>query len=149
MKPRVTLMTFIQSPDFGAAFNSDGNIAKSVKGMAKAMAKPSIPMVGATMLPCVDTATRRNPMIGPVQENDTKASVNAIRKIESMPVVFSDFASILFDHEEGRVNSNAPKKDAAKSTSSRQKKMLTMALVASAFKAMAPNNKVTAKPSNT
>ena len=88
-------------------------------------------------------------MIGPVQENETSVSVNAIRKIESMPVVFSDFASILFDHEEGRVNSNAPKKDAAKSTSSRQKKMLTMALVASAFKALAPNNKVTANPSNT
>ena len=149
MKPSVTLMTFIQPPDFGADFSSEGNIAKSVKGMARAMAKPSMPMVGATILPCVDTATSRKPIIGPVQEKDTSASVKAIRKMESKPVVLPDFSSILLDHEEGRVSSKAPKNEAAKTTSNRQNRMLNTALVARALSALAPKSSVTASPNNT
>ena len=74
MKPRTTFTTFIQPPDFGADLRRLGNMAKSVKGMASAMAKPSMPIVGERILPWVDTATRRNPMIGPVQENDTRVT---------------------------------------------------------------------------
>ena len=88
-------------------------------------------------------------MIGPVHENDTNANVNAIRKMLSSPVVLSDFASILVDHDDGNVISNAPKKEAANTTKSKQKKILNTAFVAKAFRALAPKSNVTAKPSNT
>ena len=117
--------------------------------MASAMAKPSMPSVGPTMLPCVDTATSRKPMMGPVHENDTSVSVNAMRKMLSSPLVFSDFWSILLLHDEGSVISNAPKNDAANTTSSRQKKMLNTALVDSALSALAPKSSVTTRPSST
>ena len=124
-------------------------MAKSVKGMASAMAKPSMPIVGERILPWVDTATRRNPMIGPVQENDTRVRVNAMRKILRRPLVFSDFSSILLLHDDGRVISNAPKNDAANTTRRRQKKMLNMALVERALRALAPKSNVTTRPSTT
>ena len=82
-------------------------------------------------------------MMGPVQENDTNASVNAIKKMLSRPVVFSDFWSILLLQEAGNVSSNAPKKEAAKTTSSRQKKILKTALVDMAFSALGPKSSVT------
>ena len=124
-------------------------MAKSVNGMARAMAKPSIPMVGARMLPWVDTATRRNPMIGPVQEKDTRVRVNAMRKMLRRPLVFSDFSSILLLQEDGSVISNAPKKEAANTTRRRQKRMLKMALVERALRALAPKSMVTTRPSTT
>ena len=142
-------MVFIHPPDLGACLSNDGNRAKSVNGMASAMAKPNMPMVGPRMEPCVDTATRRNPMMGPVHENDTNASVKAMRKMESSPVVLSDLASTFDDHDEGSVSSKAPKKDAANTTNSRQNRMLNTALVARALRALAPKSSVTAKPSRT
>ena len=142
-------MVFIHPPDLGACLSNDGNRAKSVNGMASAMAKPSMPMVGPRMEPCVDTATRRNPMMGPVHENDTNASVKAMRKMESSPVVLSDLASTFDDHDAGSVSSKAPKKEAANTTSNRQNRMLNTALVARAFRALAPKSSVTAKPSRT
>ena len=88
-------------------------------------------------------------MIGPVQEKDTSVRVNAMRKMLSSPVVFSDFWSILLLHDEGRVSSKAPKNEAANTTSSRQKKMLNSALVDSALSALAPKSIVTTNPSKT
>lgn len=44
------------------------------------MAKPNIPIAGATTLPVVETCTNKNPIIGPVQEKDTSDNVNAIKK---------------------------------------------------------------------
>ena len=88
-------------------------------------------------------------MIGPVQENDTSAKVKAIRNMDSNPVVCSDLASIFVDHEAGKESSNAPKNEAAKTTSNIQKKMLNKALVASALSALAPNSSVTANPKST
>ena len=149
IKPSVTLMTFIQPPDLGADLSRDGNMANNVNGIASAIAKPSIPIVGATILPWVETATSRNPMIGPVHENDTKARVNAIRNMLSNPVVLSDLASTLFCQDEGNVISKAPKNEAANTTNNRQKKILNIALVARALRALAPKSNVTAKPSNT
>ena len=67
----------------------------------------------------------------------------------SSPLVFSDFWSILLLHDEGSVISNAPKNDAANTTSSRQKKMLNTALVDSALSALAPKISVTTRPSST
>ena len=149
MKPNTTFTVFIHPPDFGACFSNEGKRAKSVNGMAKAMAKPNMPMVGATMSPCVETATSRKPTMGPVHEKDTKARVKAMKKMDSRPVVFSDFSSILFDQEDGSVSSNAPKNEAAKTMSSRAKIMLKMALVLSAFSAEAPKSSVTSRPSST
>ena len=88
-------------------------------------------------------------MIGPVHENETNAKVNAIRKMLNKPVVLSDLASILVDHDDGRVISNAPRNEDANTTNSKQKKILNTALVAKALRALAPKSNVTAKPSNT
>ena len=83
MKPSTTLTVFIQPPDFGTDFNSEGKRAKKAKGMASPMAKPNIPRVGARMLSCVLTATKRNPMMGPVQEKLTNTRVKAMRKMDN------------------------------------------------------------------
>ena len=149
MKPNDTLMTFIQPPDLGICLSHEGKRAKRVNGNAKAIAKPSIPMAGATMLPDVDTSTNKKPMIGPVQEKDTNANVNAMRKMLSKPVVFSALLSTALLHDEGKVISNAPKKEMANTTSIRKKKMLKMALVERALRALAPKSKVTNKPKAT
>ena len=149
MNPNTTFTVFIHPPDFGTDFNSDGKRAKKAKGMASPMEKPSIPRVGPRMFPWVDTATNRKPMMGPVQEKDTSTRVNAMRKMESNPVVLSLFWSILFDHEEGSVSSKAPKKEAAKMMSNRAKKMLNQALVLRAFSALAPKRAVTNSPNAT
>ena len=139
-------MTFIQPPDFGIDFSQDGNKANSVNGNAKAIANPSIPIAGATTLPVVDTCTSKKPIIGPVQEKDTSESVNAIRKILSSPLVASALLSTALLHLEGSVSSKAPKKEAANTTSIRQKRILNTAFVESAFSALAPKINVMAKP---
>ena len=54
-----------------------------------------------------------DPTIGPVQENETKTRVKAMKKIPPNPP-FSALASILFTKLEGKVNSNMPKKARAK-----------------------------------
>ena len=139
-------MTFIQPPDFGIDFSQDGNRANSVNGNAKAIAKPSIPIAGAITLPVVDTCTSKKPIIGPVQEKDTSESVNAIRKILSKPLVASALLSTALLHLEGSVSSKAPKKEAANTTSIKQKRILNTAFVESAFNALAPKINVMAKP---
>jgi hypothetical protein len=45
-KPNETLTVLSQPPDLGISFSQDGNIAKSVKGIAKADENPSIPIAG-------------------------------------------------------------------------------------------------------
>jgi len=147
--PSVTLITFIQPPDLGIDFNQDGNSANKVNGNAKAMANPSIPIAGAIILPVVDTCTNKKPIIGPVHENDTNDSVNAIKNILSKPPVFSALESTALLHLEGSVISKAPKKEAAKTTSIRKKKMLKTAFVDSEFNALAPKSPVTNNPKPT
>ena len=142
-------MTFIHPPDLGMDFSQDGNMANKVNGRARAMAKPNIPMAGATMLPVVETSTKRKPMIGPVQENDTSDRVNAIRKMLNKPPAFSALLSTAVLQEEGKVISKAPKKEAANTTNIRKKKMLKIAFVESEFSALAPNISVIAKPKAT
>ena len=127
-------------------FSQDGNMANSVNGNANARAKPNMPIAGATTLPVVETSTNKKPMIGPVHENETKDRVNAIRKILNKPLVCSALLSTALLHFEGRVSSNAPKKEAANTISIKQKNMLKIAFVESAFKALAPKIKVIAKP---
>ena len=142
-------MTFIQFPLLGIDFNHEGNIANRVKGKAKAMAKPNMPMAGPMMLPDVETSTNRKPIIGPVHEKETKVKVKAIRKMLSKPVVCSALLSTALLHDEGKVISNAPKNEAANTTSIRKNRMLNTALVERAFKALAPKMSVTANPNIT
>ena len=142
---KVTLKVFIQPPDFGNFFNTDGNIANSENGNANASAKPNIPIAGAISdLPAASTS--KVPMIGPVQENDTTTKVNAISKMLRKPVVLLDLLLRAVDQELGKVISNAPKNDAANTTKIRKKIMFTTALVLSAFKADAPKISVTSRP---
>lgn len=108
-----------------------------------------MPNAGATIEPVVDTSTKRNPMIGPVQENDTNVRVKAMRKMLSSPLVFSALLSTALLHDAGSVISKAPKNDAAKTTSIRKKKMLKMALVDKALRALAPNMSVIIRPKAT
>ena len=133
----------------GIDFNQEGNIAKSVKGKAKATANPNIPTAGATMFPEVDISTSNNPIIGPVQEKETNVRVKAIKKMLRKPVAFSALLSTALLQEEGKVISKAPKNEAANITSIKKNKMLKTALVERAFNALAPNINVTANPNTT
>ncbi len=142
-------MVFIQEPERGADFSHEGNMAKRVKGKAKAKAKPNIPTAGPMRLPEVAKSTNKNPIIGPVQEKLTKESVKAIKKMEINPVVLEALLSTALPHFSGRRISNHPKKLTAKITNNKQKRMLNTALVAKAFKALAPKMAVTAKPNAT
>ena len=144
----MTLKVFIQPPDLGNFFNTDGNIANSENGNANAIAKPNIPIAGARSdLPAASTS--RVPMIGPVQEKDTITNVNAISNMLRKPVVLLDLLLSAVDHELGKVISNAPKNDAANSTKIKKKMIFTTALVLSAFNADAPKISVTNKPKPT
>ncbi len=149
MKPSVTFITFIQLPLLGAFFIICGKRANRVKGKARAMAKPSMPIVGATMLPLVLTSTSRKPMMGPVQLKLTSASVNAMRKMLSKPVELCALPSTALLHELGSVISKPPRKLAPNTTRRRKKKMLKTALVARELRALAPKSSVTSKPSET
>ena len=99
------------------------------------------------MLPDVPISTRRNPMIGPVHEKLTRARVNAMRKMLISPEDDEAFRSTALFHEEGRVISKPPRKEAPKTTSMRKNRMLKMALVDRALSADAPKIAVTASPS--
>ena len=138
----------IQSPDFGAFFNHCGNIAKRENGIANAMAKPNIPIVGASKLrPAASTS--KVPMIGPVQEKETMTSVNAMSNILTKPPVERALLSKAVDQLSGKVISKRPKNDNAKTTSKRKKKIFTIALVLRSFNAEAPKSNVTNKPKPT
>jgi len=114
--------------------------------MANASAKPNIPTAGPIVTPSAAASTSNVPIIGPVQENDTSTSVNAIKKRLPIPDEESALESIRFVHDDGRVRSNAPKNDMAKTTSSRKKKILKMAFVERLFSALAPKAAVTNNP---
>ena len=140
-------MMFIHEPDFGACFSHVGKRAKRVKGSARAMAKPSMPAAGPSQLPDVPASTNNSPTMGAVQEKDTSAKVNAMRKMDNSPLVDVALLSTLLAHDEGRRSSNHPKNDRAKTTSSRKKKMLNTAFVARLLSVCAPKSAVMSSPS--
>ena len=107
--------------------------------------KPNIPIIGPIYEPPEAASTSKVPTIGPVQENETKAKVKAIKKIPIKPPR-SEAESALLIHELGMVSSNAPKKEAAKITSKKKKAMLKYTLVAILFRASAPKIAETATP---
>ena len=82
-------------------------------------------------------------MTGPVHENETIARVRAMRKILAMPDVERLLELTLLPHDEGRVMSKPPRKLAAKTTRSKKKNMLKMALVERALSWFAPQIDVT------
>ena len=146
MKPSTTLTVFIHEPDFGALCNHDGNIANRQNGMASAKENPNIPTAGPKLSPVLAASTSRVPMIGPVHENDTSVSVNAMKNMLNKPVVRSAVESILLLHDEGSWILNAPKNDTANTTSNRKKMMLHTALVDNALRALAPNRAEIIRP---
>ena len=146
-KPSTTLTVFNHPPDFGKECNHPGNIAKSMNGNAKASEKPNIPMIGA-IPPLEAASTNSVPTIGPVQENDTIASAKAINSIPIIPPL-SAWLSTLLAQELGNIISNAPKKEAAKTTNKTKNNKLNQTLVDKAFRASAPKIQVTTKPRTT
>ena len=139
-------MVFIQEPERGADLSNDGNMANNVNGNANANAKPNIPTAGLIQLPEVTVSTNSKPMIGAVQENDTKTRVNAMRKIEIKPVALEALVSTEFAQLSGNLISNHPKNDNANTTNSKNKKMLNTALVESSLSLLGPKIAVTKIP---
>ena len=93
------------------------------------------------MLPVDAASTSRKPIIGPVQENYTSVRVRAMKNIPPKP---PDIARrpVPVLQLAGRVKSNNPNRASAKTTRIRKKAMLTMELVASELRALAPKIRV-------
>ena len=86
-------------------------------------------------------------MIGPVQEKETTASVNAIKKMPRklpVPALLSAFV----DHDDGKVISKAPKKEIPNTKNKAKKNRLAIQLVARLFNAAGPKMTVIRKPSS-
>ena len=78
MNPNTTFTTSNQLPDLGNDFNKLGKRANKANGMPNPSPKPeNAGMIRFTFF----KFPRTNPKIGPVQEKDTIANVNAIKKI--------------------------------------------------------------------
>ena len=101
--PKTTFTVFNQPPDFGKEFNQLGNSANKAKGKANANPNPVIPAVNCVAPPSeVKELANKEPKIGPVQEKETIAKVNAIKKIPIIPPI-EEAESILFPQELGSV----------------------------------------------
>ena len=122
-------------------------MANKLNGMANASAKANMPTAGPRMLLVLAASTSSVPIMGPVHENDTITSVNAMKNMLSKPVVRSAALSTLFDHESGSLILNMPKNEKANTTSSKKNTTLHTALVASALSESAPEIAVTTNPS--
>jgi hypothetical protein len=112
INPINIFIEFSHPPDFGSLLITAGNSAKTVKGAAKAIPKPAIPIVGRNTSP--DAASTSNaPTMGPVHENDTITVVSPIKNDAIIPPL-SAFESAAETHLLGKTISNAPKNEAAK-----------------------------------
>src|SRR5690554_5697906 len=145
--PRTTFTELSHPPDLGKVFSHPGKAANNPNGSAMANEKPSIPMAGA--LPPFEAASTINvPTMGPVQEKETKAKVKAMKNIPMSPPR-SARASALLIHELGKVISNAPKNEMAKTMSSAKNAKLNQGSVDISDKMDAPNAAVTPTPNTT
>ena len=143
INPKTTFTVVNQPPDFGKECSHCGNIANSVNGNASAIPNPNRPINKE------DPPTTNNvPIIGPVQEKETNASVNAMKKIPIFPPLLAS-VSDLFAHEEGNVISNKPKNDKANMTNTTKNNRLNQTFVLIAFKASEPKILVIIKPNET
>ena len=146
-KPKTTFTVFNHPPDFGKEFIQPGKIANKVNGSAIAIENPNIPTIGASP-PFKADSTNNVPTIGPVHEKDTIAKASAIKKMPTKPPL-SAFVSIFVPQELGKVISNAPKNEMAKTTSKKKNNKLNQTLVDKAFKEFAPKTPVTIEPRTT
>ena len=92
-------------------------------------------------------STSRLPIIGPVQENETTASVRAIKKIPRklpVPALLSAFV----DQDAGSVISKAPRKEIPNRRNRAKNTRFAIQLVARLFKAAGPKISVTKKPNS-
>ena len=85
-------------------------------------------------------------MIGAVQEKDTNTKVNAIKKMEIMPVVLDALLSTAFPQRSGNLISNHPKNEKANTAKSKKRMMLKTALVESSFNLLGPKIAVISNP---
>jgi hypothetical protein len=104
----------------------------------------NIPRIGFRIWPPADS-TNRLPTNGPVQENETRTSVNAMKKMPIKPPL-SACLSALFTHELGKVISKSPKKDNANTTKTTKNNRFGIQLVASSLAISGPINGATIEP---
>src|SRR5215203_1730994 len=84
MKPNTAFSSFIQPPDLGIDCNQCGNRANRINGNPNPNPKPAIPAVNCQApLDPLSAPTNRAPKMPLVQENETMAKVNAMKKIPS------------------------------------------------------------------
>ena len=107
-----------------------------------------MPQNGPAIPPPAAACTNSVPIIGPVQLNETRANVKAIKKIPIQPP-FSDFASILLMNELGSTISKAPKNEIANTNNKAKNAKLNQTFVDKECKAPAPNMTVTPRPKPT
>ena len=80
----------VVEPDFGSLLRTFGNMANKAKGKPRAKPKPPIPAVNSHAPESPESEpANKVPKIGRVQEKDTIASGNAIKKIPINPVLDS------------------------------------------------------------
>lgn len=144
IKPSTTLTLVIQDPDLGNEFNIAGNAANNPNGNARARENPNITTIGPRDEDLADS-TIAVPMIGPVQENDTIAKVNAMKKIPTIPPL-SAIESVLLDQLLGNVISKYPKNDNANMINTAKKKTLAIQLTDKSFSAVGPANTLISVP---
>ena len=123
-------------------------MAKRAKGNARAREKPVIPIAGPRKLLPLAASTRRVPMIGPVQEKETRLSVKAMKKIPISPPRSLAWSALLI-RLLGKVISKTPKNEMAKMRKMIKKSMLKKPLLAKSFNASEPKMMVTNNPSVT
>ena len=85
--PKTTLTEFNQPPDLGKELSHPGKAANNPKGSANAREKPNI-MVAGPIKPPFPAPAKAEPTIGPVQENDTNAKVNAMKNKSYIGISF-------------------------------------------------------------
>ena len=146
-KPRNTFTVFSHPPDFGIELSQPGNAANKEKGRAKAREKPNIPTIGAKP-PTVADWTNKGPTIGPVHEKETRARVNAIKKMPIKPARSAALSDLLIQ-EVGNEISKAPKNEIAKIMINIKKKIFAQKPVDNSFKYEDPKAAVTMVPKRT
>ena len=127
MNPKTIFTSVIHPPERGKDCNQFGKSANSPKGKPNASPKPAAPTVSG-QAPCSATPTNKVPRMGPVQENETIAKVEAIKKI---PPILPNPAreSIRLAKPAGRPISNKPKKESANTINTAKNKRFSQTLV--------------------
>ena len=131
--PSTTFTLFIHPPDLGNLLSNPGKAAKNPNGKARASPNPPMPMVNC-IAPDEEESVpaSSDPNIGPVHEKETRASVNAIKNIPTIPPAPSAELA-LFVQDSGRANSKYPKNERAKIMNMTKKNTFNATLVDMSF----------------